>query len=142
VTEIVLPLVFIALLALLLFAFLKALDREQLRRHPLGLVSPRGAVAAVAGGFGLGLFYGLLTGWGEGLGLALLRAVTVGLIGACAGAFYLGTQQRAQRRRQPEAEAGPESDEIRDEAAKLDVDDTRREEHGRDPCSDANGGEG
>jgi hypothetical protein len=90
--------VFIAALAALLAVLLRSLDLRRIRDKPHGLLSSAGVWGVVGGGFLVGAAYGFAVGaagesatW-EWAG----RGVIDGLIVACAGAFYLGYQQRKQ----------------------------------------------
>jgi hypothetical protein len=99
VVESILPLVFVIILALVLLGLVRAIDRDELSQKPEGLLSPSGFRLVVGGGFAFGFLWGFLTGWGSGPAVALLRGLTVGLLSACAGALYMGAQQRGARRR-------------------------------------------
>ncbi|MCL5942646.1 MAG: hypothetical protein M1325_03890 [Actinobacteria bacterium] len=82
-----------------LFGLVRGLDRDDLRESPRGLLSPAGLRGVVAGGFVVGLAYGLLVGRRSGVEAWnwIARGVVDGLVVACAGAFYLGFQQRRRR---------------------------------------------
>jgi predicted lipid-binding transport protein (Tim44 family) len=101
--EILLPLLIVLGMGLLLYALVRSIDRDELRRAPSGLVSARGSWGVVAGGFAVGFVWGALTGRDDGGLFWLLRGLTVGLVLATAGAFYVGSQQRAARRRREES---------------------------------------
>lgn len=106
--ELLLPVLIASGMGVFLYLLLRGLDREDLRRHPAGLVSESGLRGVVGGGFVFGFAWGALTGWGEGAGwFWLLRGLTVGFMVASAGAFYLGIQQRAHRRRREDAGPPP-----------------------------------
>jgi hypothetical protein len=99
VGEALLPVAVVVALVLVLAGLLRGIDRTELKERPEGVLSPGGLRLVVGGGFAFGFLWGLLTGWGSGPGVAVLRALMVGLLLACAGALYLGTQQRSARRR-------------------------------------------
>lgn len=95
VVAVVLAVVVLALGAAL-FGLVRGLDRDDLRESPRGVLSPAGLRGVVAGGFVVGLAYGLLVGHRSGAETWswIARGVIDGLVVACAGAFYVGFQQR------------------------------------------------
>lgn len=97
-----LPVLVLVLVLGILAGFLKSLDYQELRYHPRGLVSERGLLLIVGGGFAVGFVYGAATA-GGGDFTWLFRGLTVGAIVAAGGAFYLGSQQRSDRRRRKES---------------------------------------
>lgn len=88
-----LSIILVLLFSAILVGLLRAIDYQSLRARPGGLVSPRGLVLVVGGGILLGFAYGAATADQGGLNW-LERGLTVGLITGCAGAFWLGFQQR------------------------------------------------
>jgi hypothetical protein len=89
-------------LVVFLIGLLSSLDREAMRSTPRGSLSERGVRAVVGGGFMVGLAYGVLVGIQSGAETWywLSRGVVDGLVVACAGAFYVGYQQRRRRARE------------------------------------------
>lgn len=96
---IVLGVVFV-FLVVILAGLLRGLDWDALRRDPGGPLSIAGVRGIVGGGFLVGLAYGLLVGGQSGAETWrwLSRGVVDGLVVACAGAFYIGYQQRKRAR--------------------------------------------
>lgn len=92
----------LVLVAGILAGFLQAIDYEDLRNHPRGLVSMSGMAVVVGGGFVLGFAYGAVTASDEGTLTWLFRGLAVGFMVAAGGAFYLGLQQRRDRRSREE----------------------------------------
>ncbi len=92
--------VLLLFLLLILAGMLRGLDWEALSRSEGGLLSRSGVLAAVGGGFLIGLAYGLFVGSQSGTAtwMWVSRGVIDGLVVACAGAFYLGYQQRRMMR--------------------------------------------
>lgn len=93
-------------LTLILLGMLRGLGWDSLSRTKGGLLSKSGARAVVGGGFVVGLAYGLFVGSRSGseTWIWVSRGVIDGLVVACAGAFYLGFQQRKAMRESPAAE--------------------------------------
>ncbi len=96
---IILGVVFV-FLVVILAGLLRGLDWDELRRDPSGPLSVAGVRGIVGGGFLVGLAYGLLVGSQSGAETWrwLSRGVVDGLVVACAGAFYVGFQQRKRAR--------------------------------------------
>ncbi|MHB8867840.1 MAG: hypothetical protein ACYC6T_11180 [Thermoleophilia bacterium] len=96
---IVLGVVFV-FLVVILAGLLRGLDWDDLRSDPSGPLSVAGVRGIVGGGFLVGLAYGLLVGGQSGAETWrwLSRGVVDGLVVACAGAFYIGFQQRKRAR--------------------------------------------
>lgn len=94
-SAVVLGVLFLFLL-LILVGMLRGLDWEALSRAEGGLLSKSGLRAVVGGGFLTGLAYGLFVGSqsGSATWIWVSRGIVDGLVVACAGAFYLGYQQR------------------------------------------------
>lgn len=90
----------IAVLAALLTVLLRGIDVRELRDRPSGLLSMGGLWATVGGGFLVGLAYGFVMGLSSGSPTAEWagRGIIDGLVVSCAGAFYLGYQQRRHGR--------------------------------------------
>lgn len=99
---IVLGVVFV-FLVIILAGLLRGLDWAELRRDPSGPLSISGVRGIVGGGFLVGLAYGLLVGGRSGAETWrwLTRGLVDGLVVACAGAFYVGFQQRKRIRERP-----------------------------------------
>lgn len=99
---IVLGVVFV-FLVIILAGLLRGLDWAELRSDPSGPLSISGVRGIVGGGFLVGLAYGLLVGGQSGAETWrwLSRGVVDGLVVACAGAFYVGFQQRKRIRERP-----------------------------------------
>jgi len=91
--------VLIVFLSVILAGLLSGLDWEAVHSARQGFLSTRGVRGIVGGGFLVGLAYGALVGSGSGAETWrwLGRGVVDGLVVACAGAFYLGFQQRRRR---------------------------------------------
>jgi hypothetical protein len=104
---IVLGVVFV-FLVIILAGLLRGLDWEELRRDPSGPLSISGVRGIVSGGFLVGLAYGLLVGGRSGAETWrwLSRGLVDGLVVACAGAFYVGFQQRKRIRERPGPPSG------------------------------------
>jgi hypothetical protein len=96
--------VILLVLVVLLLGLLRAIDVDDLRRHPDGAHSPSGLRAIVGFGFVVGLVWGVLLGLRGGAPVWewLGRGLMDGLIVACAGAFYVGAAQRRRRGRRPQ----------------------------------------
>ncbi|MBU2601638.1 MAG: hypothetical protein KKA32_05650 [Actinobacteria bacterium] len=104
-------------LSLILAGMLRGLDWDALSRTKGGLLSKSGVRAVVGGGFLVGLVYGLFVGSqsGSATWIWVSRGVIDGLVVACAGAFYLGYQQRKTMRDSAPVEgAGSEADPVVD----------------------------
>lgn len=116
---IVLGVVFV-FLVVILAGLLRGLEWDELRRDPSAPLSVSGVRGIVGGGFLVGLAYGLLVGGQSGAETWrwLSRGVVDGLVVACAGAFYVGHQQRKRiRTERMRTEWPPRSVEIEDATA-------------------------
>lgn len=91
--------VLIIFLCVILAGLLSGLDRDAIRATPSGSLSTRGLLGIVGGGFVVGLAYGTFIGFESGAATWqwIGRGIIDGLVVACAGAFYLGFQQRRNR---------------------------------------------
>ena len=91
--------VMIVFLVVVLVGLLSSLDRQAGGAAPGDRPSRRGVRAVVGGGFLVGVTYGVFIGIQSGVETWrwLGRGMVDGLVVACAGAFYLGYQQRRRR---------------------------------------------